>query len=69
VTGANSSTPSGRHLLSSQSLGPTNPLRVIAHCDVDAAYARASLLGPCDTSILHASQADPLVHPDRLPLV
>ncbi|CEH14729.1 DNA polymerase iota/DNA damage inducible protein [Ceraceosorus bombacis] len=28
-----------RHLLSSSSLVPSNPLRVIAHCDVDAAYA------------------------------
>ncbi|CDZ97941.1 DNA polymerase iota/DNA damage inducible protein [Phaffia rhodozyma] len=29
-----------RHLLSPQTLGPSNPLRVIAHCDVDAAYAQ-----------------------------
>ncbi|KDN34717.1 DNA/RNA polymerase, partial [Tilletiaria anomala UBC 951] len=29
-----------RHLLSAGSLHPTNPLRVIAHCDVDAAYAQ-----------------------------
>ncbi|KAL9940632.1 hypothetical protein V8E36_000120 [Tilletia maclaganii] len=28
-----------RHLLSAGSLNPANPLRVIAHCDVDAAYA------------------------------
>ncbi|KAE8208593.1 hypothetical protein CF327_g7062 [Tilletia walkeri] len=28
-----------RHLLSAGTLNPTNPLRVIAHCDVDAAYA------------------------------
>lgn len=29
-----------RHLLSAGSLTPSNPLRVIAHCDVDAAYAQ-----------------------------
>ena len=29
-----------RHLLSAGSLVPANPLRVIAHCDVDAAYAQ-----------------------------
>ncbi|KAL7416652.1 hypothetical protein BDY24DRAFT_408629 [Mrakia frigida] len=29
-----------RHLLSPQSLTPSNPLRVIGHCDVDAAYAQ-----------------------------
>lgn len=29
-----------RHLLSAGSLHPANPLRVIAHCDVDAAYAQ-----------------------------
>ena len=36
-----------RHLLSAGSLNPSNPLRVIAHCDVDAAYAQfeASRLG------------------------
>ncbi|GAC73333.1 protein involved in establishing cohesion between sister chromatids during DNA replication [Moesziomyces antarcticus T-34] len=36
-----------RHLLSAGTLNPTNPLRVIAHCDVDAAYAQfeASRLG------------------------
>ncbi|CAD6926661.1 unnamed protein product [Tilletia controversa] len=28
-----------RHLLSAGTLNPSNPLRVIAHCDVDAAYA------------------------------
>ncbi|KAK0532591.1 N-acetyltransferase eso1 [Tilletia horrida] len=28
-----------RHVLSAGTLNPTNPLRVIAHCDVDAAYA------------------------------
>jgi len=32
--------PTFRHLLSSSSLGPSNPLRVIAHVDVDAAYVR-----------------------------
>lgn len=36
-----------KHLLSAGTLNPTNPLRVIAHCDVDAAYAQfeASRLG------------------------
>uniref|UniRef100_V5GUZ5 DNA polymerase eta n=1 Tax=Kalmanozyma brasiliensis (strain GHG001) TaxID=1365824 RepID=V5GUZ5_KALBG len=36
-----------RHLLSAGTLNPTNPLRVVAHCDVDAAYAQfeASRLG------------------------
>ena len=29
-----------RHVLSAGSLNPSNPLRVIAHCDVDAAYAQ-----------------------------
>ncbi|KAK4688585.1 DNA polymerase eta, partial [Tremellales sp. Uapishka_1] len=29
-----------RHLLSPQALTPFNPLRVIAHCDIDAAYAQ-----------------------------
>lgn len=29
-----------KHLLSAGTLNPTNPLRVIAHCDVDAAYAQ-----------------------------
>lgn len=29
-----------RHLLSAGSLHPSNPLRVVAHCDVDAAYAQ-----------------------------
>lgn len=32
--------PTYRHLLSAGSLTPLNPLRVIAHCDVDAAYAQ-----------------------------
>lgn len=36
-----------KHLLSAGTLNPTNPLRVVAHCDVDAAYAQfeASRLG------------------------
>ncbi|PWN51631.1 DNA/RNA polymerase [Violaceomyces palustris] len=36
-----------RHLLSSSTLNASNPLRVVAHCDVDAAYAQfeASRLG------------------------
>ncbi|CDU23704.1 related to DNA polymerase eta [Sporisorium scitamineum] len=36
-----------KHLLSAGTLNPTNPLRVLAHCDVDAAYAQfeASRLG------------------------
>ncbi|PWZ02949.1 DNA/RNA polymerase [Testicularia cyperi] len=36
-----------KHVLSAGTLNPTNPLRVIAHCDVDAAYAQfeASRLG------------------------
>lgn len=36
-----------KHALSAGTLNPTNPLRVIAHCDVDAAYAQfeASRLG------------------------
>lgn len=29
-----------RHLLSPSSFTPTNPLRVIALCDIDAAYAQ-----------------------------
>ncbi|PWN87519.1 DNA/RNA polymerase [Acaromyces ingoldii] len=33
-------TPTYRHLLSAGSLTPLNPLRVVAHCDVDAAYAQ-----------------------------
>lgn len=32
--------PTYRHLLSPTSLTPWNPLRVIAHCDIDAAYAQ-----------------------------
>ncbi|GAA5878358.1 hypothetical protein JCM8547_007530 [Rhodosporidiobolus lusitaniae] len=32
-------TPTYRHLLGNNNVGPTNPLRVIAHIDIDAAYA------------------------------
>ena len=32
-------TPTYRHLLGTNNLGATNPLRVIAHIDIDAAYA------------------------------
>lgn len=32
--------PTYRHLLAATSLTPYNPLRVIAHCDIDAAYAQ-----------------------------
>ncbi|AFR95649.2 DNA polymerase eta subunit [Cryptococcus neoformans C23] len=32
--------PTYRHLLSLQALTPANPLRTIAHCDIDAAYAQ-----------------------------
>ncbi|WVQ81880.1 hypothetical protein IAT38_004007 [Cryptococcus sp. DSM 104549] len=32
--------PTYRHLLSPQAMTPMNPLRCIAHCDIDAAYAQ-----------------------------
>ncbi|WVQ74905.1 hypothetical protein IAR50_004513 [Cryptococcus sp. DSM 104548] len=32
--------PTYRHLLSPQALTPANPLRAVAHCDIDAAYAQ-----------------------------
>lgn len=58
-----------RHLLSVQTHGPSNPLRVIAHCDVDAAYARESRAAaaaptatrPADASTLPARP--PALHP------
>ncbi|KAN0066523.1 N-acetyltransferase eso1 [Thecaphora frezii] len=47
-----------RHLLSAGTLNPANPLRVIAHCDVDAAYAQfeASRLGLDATKVPIAVQ-------------
>ncbi|EPQ32086.1 uncharacterized protein PFL1_00284 [Pseudozyma flocculosa PF-1] len=47
-----------KHLLSAGTLNPTNPLRVVAHCDVDAAYAQfeASRLGLDATKVPIAVQ-------------
>ncbi|GHJ89241.1 hypothetical protein NliqN6_5643 [Naganishia liquefaciens] len=33
-----------RHLLSNQAMNTSNPLRVIAHCDIDAAYAQFEMV-------------------------
>lgn len=47
--------PTYRHLLSPTAQTPWNPLRVIAHCDIDAAYAQfeAVRLGvPDDTPLI-----------------
>lgn len=33
-----------RHLLSPQAMTTSNPLRVIAHCDIDAAYAQFEMV-------------------------
>lgn len=44
-----------RHVLSASSLNVQNPLRVIAHCDIDAAYAQfemARLKIPEDTPLV-----------------
>lgn len=55
--------PTYRHLLAATSLTPYNPLRVIAHCDIDAAYAQfeAVRLGIPDDQPLITIQWDTII--------
>ncbi|ORX40640.1 hypothetical protein BD324DRAFT_647559 [Kockovaella imperatae] len=52
-----------RHLLSPSALTPSNPFRVIAHCDVDAAYAQfeAARIGSPDDAPLIVIQWETII--------
>ncbi|WFD07568.1 DNA-directed DNA polymerase [Malassezia vespertilionis] len=50
-----------KHLFSTN-FEPANPLRVIAHCDVDAAYAQLSPLAPGDVEPKHYENPNPKTH-------